>query len=223
MAELETLGIDEEVVRLTGKANPQALFIPTASYDNPERWDIFQKVYGERLGCDTDVLYLLGVNPSKNELEKKILSADLIYVSGGNTLKLMRRWRRLGVDKILEEAHRRGIVLAGLSAGAICWFKYGHSDSISFYADEGEAWNYVRVKGMGLVGALGVTHFHAEGREEDFKRMIAKHPEVGVAIDNNCAIEFIDDGYRLITSQPNARAYKLYKSSGGIVMASFPQ
>ena len=72
---------------------------------------------------------------------------------------------------------------------------------MSFYADEGEDWKYVRVKGMGLVRALGVTHFHAEGREEDFKRMVAKQAEPGLAIDNNCAIEFIDDTYRVITSQ----------------------
>ena len=191
MEERETIGIDQEVVRLSGKARPKALFIPTASYDNPERWKVFQDVYGDELGCDTDVLYLLGLNPSKAELEDKILSADLIYVSGGNTLKLMRRWRRLGVDKILERAHEQGIVLAGLSAGAICWFKYGHSDSMSFY--HSEKWSYVRVKGMGLIDALGVTHYHAEGREADFGRMVAKHPEIGIAIDNNCAIELIDD------------------------------
>ena len=124
MQERETLAIDREVVRLAGKRRPRALFIPITSYDNPERYEIFQEVYGGDLGCVTDVLNLLGVSPSRKELEEKILSSDLIYVSGGNTLKLMRRWRRLGVDKILELAHDMGIVLAGLSAGAICWFKY---------------------------------------------------------------------------------------------------
>jgi dipeptidase E len=133
MVELETLGIDEEVVRLAGKPRPKALFIPTASSDNPERWDIFQQVYGERLGCDTDVLLLLGMSLAPQELEEKILSADLIYVGGGNTLKMMRRWRWLGMDRLLEQAYSRGTVLSGLSVGAICWFRYGHSDSMSFY------------------------------------------------------------------------------------------
>ena len=207
MQERETLAIDREAIRLTGERRPRALFIPTASYDNPERYEVFQEVYGGELGCDTEVLNLLGVNPSGRELEEKILSSHLIYVSGGNTLKLMRRWRRLGVDKILETAHDRGIVLAGLSAGAICWFSYGHSDSMSFYGRED--WRYVRVKGMGLINALGVSHYHAEGREEDFHRMVARHPEVGIAIDNNCALVFVDGEYRLITSQSGAHAYRV--------------
>ncbi len=89
------------------------------------------------MGCDTDVLDLLGVNPSRKELEEKILSSDLIYVSGGNTLKLMRRCRRLGVDKILKTAHDMGIVLAGLSAGAICWFKKIATSATLTSADNG--------------------------------------------------------------------------------------
>ena len=91
----ETLAIDKEIVSLTGKNRPRALFIPTASSDSREYWQVFQNVYGTELGCETDVLYLLGVSPTKRELEQKILSADLIYVGGGNTLKMMRRWRRL--------------------------------------------------------------------------------------------------------------------------------
>ncbi len=83
------------------------------------------------------MLNLLGVNPSRKELEEKILSSDLIYVSGGNTLKLMRRWRRLGVDKILELVHDKGIVLAGLSAGAICWFKKLAASATLTSADNG--------------------------------------------------------------------------------------
>ena len=97
MALGETLAIDKEIVSLTGKDRPRALFIPTASSDSREYWQGFQCVYGQELGCVTDVLYLLGVSPTKGELEQKILSSDLIYVGGGNTLKMMRRWRRLGV------------------------------------------------------------------------------------------------------------------------------
>ena len=93
---------------------------------------------------------------------------------------------------------------------------------MSFYTSD-DNWPYVRVKGMGLVDALGVTHYHAEGREEDFKRMLAKHPESGVAIDNNCAIEFVDGGYRLITSQPGASAYKLHKYRGEVITERIEQ
>ncbi len=132
MRALETLAIDKEIIALSGKSRPKALFIPTASSDSQEYWQAFQNAYGTELGCETNVLYLLNVNPTKDELEEKILSSDLIYVGGGNTLMMMRRWRRLGVDKILETAYNRDIVLTGLSAGCICWFSWGHSDSMAF-------------------------------------------------------------------------------------------
>ena len=64
------------------------------------------------------------------EIERRILGADLIYVGGGNTLAMMRRWRLLGVDRALGLAWERGIVLAGLSAGANCWFSHYITDSI---------------------------------------------------------------------------------------------
>ena len=65
MAERETLAIDKEIVALTGKDSPKALFIPTASRDSQNYWQSFQEVYGQELGCETDVLYLLGVSPTK--------------------------------------------------------------------------------------------------------------------------------------------------------------
>ena len=129
----ETLALDREVIALTNKTSPRALFIPAASSDSTDYWDAFLTAYGERLGCSVDVLYLLGVAPSTRELEEAILPSDLVYVGGDNTLKMMRRWRRLGVDAILKRAYDGGTVLSGVSAGAICWFSYGHSDSMSFY------------------------------------------------------------------------------------------
>ena len=216
MADGKTLAIDREIVLLTGKSRPRALFVPTASSDSPERWQAFQEVYGSELGCETGALYLLGVHPSKRELEDRILSSDLIYVGGGNTLKMMRRWRRLGVDKVLEEAYRRGIVLSGLSAGCICWFSWGHSDSMAFYHPED--WEYIRVKGMGLIDAFCCPHFDSETngvkRMQDFHGMMRRRSDVGLAFDDHCAIEVVDDTYRVITSQPDAAAYKLFKWDG---------
>ena len=95
---LETLAIDKEVVLLSGKVRPRALFIPTASSDSHEYWEAFDSAYGNNLGCKTDVLYLLGARPDKEELEEKVLESDIIYVGGGNTLKMMRRWRLLQVE-----------------------------------------------------------------------------------------------------------------------------
>ena len=225
LVERETLAIDREVVSLTGKECPSALFIPTASGDSPEYWQAFQDVYGTKLGCSTDVLYLLGVSLTKVELEQKILSADLIYVGGGNTLKMMRRWRRLGVDNILRDAYGRGIVLSGLSAGCICWFSWGHSDSMAYY--HSESWRYIRVRGLGLVDALCCPHFDSDTagvkREQDFQQMVRKHSDVAVAIDNNCAIEVVDDTYRVITSKAAAGAYKLLNRGGELSVERIEQ
>ena len=225
MAEGETLAIDSQVVALTGKTNPRALFIPTASSDSREYWHGFQCTYAGELGCETDVLYLLGVTPTKDELERKILSADLVYVGGGNTLMMMRRWRRLGVDAVLEEAYRRGIVLSGLSAGCICWFSWGHSDSMSFYHPDD--WSYIKVRGMGLVDALACPHYDSATagieRRDDFQQMMKKHSGIGLAIDDHCALEIVDDTYRVITSSDSAGAYRLTKHRGNITVDPIPQ
>ena len=225
MAEGETLPIDRRVVELTGKSRPRALFIPTASSDSREYWLGFQHTYGETLGCETDVLYLLGVTPTRAELERKILSADLVYVGGGNTLMMMRRWRRLGVDAVLEEAYARGVVLSGLSAGCICWYSWGHSDSMSFYHPDD--WSYVRVRGMGLVDALACPHYDSATasmpRRDDFEAMMRRHSDVGIAIDDFCALEIVDGTYRVITSREGAGAYRLTKHRGRIAVHPIPQ
>ena len=221
MAALETLELERRVVELSGKEQPRALFIPTASSDSVERWNVFKSIYRARLGCQTEVLYLLNRNPSQHELQDRLLSADVIYVGGGNTLKMMRRWRRLGVDGLLTAAYERGTVLAGRSAGMICWFKYGHSDSMSFY--RGAGWSYVRVRGLGLIDGFACPHYNVppdtsvrggRSRAEDFQRMAAKYPETGIALDNHCAIEIVDAGYRVITSRPGVGAYKIAKGAG---------
>lgn len=225
MAKGDTLAIDKEVVSLTGKDRPKALFLPTASGDSKERSQAFQDVYGTELGCDVDVLYLLNVSPPKVELEQKILSSDLIYVGGGNTLKMMRRWRRLGVDSILKDAYERGITLSGLSAGCICWFSWGHSDSMEFYSPE--SWRYIRVRGIGLIDALCCPHFGSDTagvkREQDFRQMVLKHSDVALAIDDRCALEVVDDNYRVISSQADAGVYKLTKRRGELSIRRIEQ
>lgn len=220
----ETLPFDKRIVELTKKKHPKALFIPTASGEPEDYCNTFHEVYGERLGCKTDVLYLLNEKPKKEELRNKIMSPDLIYVGGGNTLKMMKRWRFLGVDKILKEAYNKGIVLSGISAGGICWFESGHSDSLSFYSPEN--WKYINVEGLGILKGIHCPHFNSgttrkgkrKLRKNDFKDFMRNYSAVGIAIDNNCAIEFIDDKYRILTSKRGRGAYKVFKKDGKMVL-----
>ena len=154
---LATEPLDREIVLLSGKSRPHALLVPTASSDDTDYAVVFDRVYRSRLGCTTDVLYLLGSTPDPRVVREKIDRADIIYVGGGNTLMMMRRWRHLGVDTLLRAAFERGAVVCGVSAGAICWFERGHSDSMAFYnADD---WKYIAVTGLGLVKGIACPHY----------------------------------------------------------------
>jgi dipeptidase E len=218
--------IDREIVRLSGKTHPRLLFIPTASSDSELYWQHISEYFGDFLKCQTDVLWLLKERPSRDEIKRKIFSADIIYVGGGNTLMMMRLWRRLGVDKFLREAYEKGIVLSGASAGSICWFESGHSDSMSFYNPQ--KWEYINVKGLGLIEGIHCPHFNGMTggvpRRREFRKMIGKMGGLGIAIENGCAIEFIDGRfYRVLASRENARAYRLVKSGGRVLSHEIPQ
>ncbi|MDP3725513.1 MAG: peptidase E [Nanoarchaeota archaeon] len=215
----ETLSIDRETMRLSGKKCPKLLFIPTASSDALGYWENIQEYFGRFLKCTTDVLFLLRDQPGILEIRKKILSSDIVYVGGGNTLKMMRLWRRLGVDRVLEEAWRKGIVMSGVSAGSICWFQFGHSDSMSFYNPK--KWKYIKVRGLGFARGIHCPHYDSvtrgASRRKRFQEMIRKGGGLGIAIDNNSAIEFLDDTYRVISSKHGAGAYRVYRKGGKVV------
>ena len=204
---VETTQIDKEIMNLTGKKNPRLLFIPTASADSKSYFETVKKHFG-KLGCKTDVLYLINKDLNKKEIEKKIFGSDIIYVGGGNTLKMMKVWKKTGVDKMLKQAYGKGIVLSGLSAGSICWFKYGSSDSRKSINPKADL---IKVSGLGLINALHCPHYDFEkDRKPDLKKMTKKTPCVAIAIDNCCAIEVIDDKFRIISSKLSANAYKVY-------------
>jgi len=215
-----TAPIDREIIRLSGKKNPRLLFIPTASSDSEMYWRHVQKYFGRFLKCKTEVLFLIREEPANSDIHSKILDADVIYVGGGNTLLMMRIWRRLGIDKLLKSAYENGTVLSGISAGAICWFDSGHSDSMSFYNPQD--WQYLNVRGLGLIKGIHCCHYNSQTRgvprRKHFREMIRTVGGIGIAIENNCAIEFIDGRfYKVIISRPYARAYRVFKSGNTVV------
>ena len=222
---LATEPLDREIIRLTGKSRPHALLVPTASSDADYYWPVFDGAYGAHYGCTTDVLYLLGSTPDPGLVADKIDRADIIYVGGGNTLMMMRRWRRLGVDKLLRAAFDRGAVLCGVSAGAICWFERGHSDSMAFYNPED--WNYIAVTGLGLVKGIACPHYnsHTNGvpRRQDFQQMLKRLRRPGLAIDNLCAVAFTDEGFRVLTTRRRVGAYVLSIERGEVIQRKLPR
>jgi dipeptidase E len=221
-----TADIDREIIRLSNKLRPNVLFVPTASSDSERYWARFREYFGGFLKCRTDMLFLIREMPTTEQIERKIFSADIVYVGGGNTLYMMRVWRRLGVDQILKAAYRKGTVLAGISAGAICWFDSGHSDSMSFHNPQ--HWKYINVRGLGLINGINCPHYNSMTRgvprRRDFREMIRKIGGIGIAIENNCAIEFIDDRfYKVIRSKAYSRAYRVYKRGGDVVAEQIRQ
>ncbi len=211
----ETFTIDKEIVSSIQKQRPKVLFIPTASNEPKGYIERIEELYGKRLGCEVNTLYLIEGNTTKELAHKMILDSDLIYVGGGNTKNMLRIWEKYSVNDALREAYERGVVLSGLSAGSICWFESGHSDSDTY--ENGVESPFIRLKALGLIQGIHCPHYNEEGRSEDFKNMIFSSGEIGIAIENKCAIEFVDDKYRIIKSDEGAKAYKVYKFDDKVI------
>ncbi len=211
----ETLSIDEAIVEAaraaTGKLNPKVLFIPTASQESESYIEAFKKLYEEQLECEMDVLLMLEGSLTEAEAREKILSSDIIYVGGGNTRMMMSEWRKNGIDRLMIEAYEKGVIMSGLSAGAICWFAAGQTDTQIYEA--GDARNYMTVEGMGVIKAILCPHHEEHTRAEDFEKRIKAYG-AGIALDNNCAIELRDDRFRIHRSIPTAKGYCLKYQNG---------
>ena len=200
--------IHHEILALTGKQQPNVLYIPTAADDREERIDSFQKHYS-KFGCKVEVLRLINEHPSRSEIESKIASADVIYVTGGRTYHMLALWKKYGVDVLLKQAYQQGKVMAGHSAGMICWFAYGCSDSFSKSKP-------FRVTSMGIIQALACPHFDSEPvRQPALQKIMKRTPNlVAIALDEYAAIEIIDDSYRILTADPKAEARRTYWQKG---------
>jgi dipeptidase E len=204
---LETLELDAEVVRLTGKRRPRVVFLPTATVDDPGYVAIVQQHYGQRLGCQVTPLPLYGHRAADGDVDGTLRSADIVYVGGGNSLRMMKFWRRRGVDTALRRAAAEGTVLAGISAGAICWCTSGVSDSRSFTA-KGESWEYIAVRGLGLVDIVICPHFDADARRRTAADSIARRrrrPVLG--LDDCTALQIVDGGWRILSARQGSTAH----------------
>jgi dipeptidase E len=212
--EIETELIDKEIIAQTGKKNPRLLFIPTASSDSEGYISVVEQYFGKRLGCEVTALKLLD-GLDIDEVEKKVMSTDIIYVGGGNTYLMLKAWKRIGFDRILFKAFEKGIVLSGVSAGAVCWFNKCLSDYKSFFNPKDKSFNPLKCLGF-VKGNLTISPHQIRENRRLFELM--KHIDakggVGLALDDMCALEIKDDKFRLITSTSDVGAYRVYKKLG---------
>jgi len=154
------------------------------------------------LKCSFDWLCLENTN-LENELSK-IEWADIIYVGGGNTRRMMNKWKECKVDIELKKYQKSNKVFCGLSAGSICWFESGISDSDSL--ENNETWNYSIVDGLGMIKGCHSPHYDDRIQEESFIKFIKEEDLDIIAIENNCGI-IKNSNIEIIKSDSNKNAY----------------
>lgn len=186
-----------EMIQISGKDKPKVLIIPTASVDDFNKSAKVIQAF-EEFNCECRALNLIGKSGAGEEVAKRIREADIIFVPGGNTHLMMRCWSRLGVDKLLEEAALRGALMAGFSAGAICWCQSGNSDSLAYY---GNSPDYVRVRGLDFIDAMLVPHWNSapQRRSYVYEQMTGSR-NVALCLDDGAAIHVRGEEYRIISA-----------------------
>ena len=183
----ETLAIDEyiaaEAKKSAGERRACGLFIPTASHDCMPYYNTFHKVYTGIFDIKTDVALTVGREFDREKMAAKFARADFIYVGGGNTVYMLEQWKETGLTELIRAAFERGVLIAGLSGGAICWFEDMYSDSVV----EGE---YAMYSGLGWIKGKISPHYNE--RTLDFDETVLYNRFRAWGIENNAALEFSD-------------------------------
>ena len=200
--------LDRFFVRLAGKRRPKVCFVGTASGDAELVLAKFYRAFG-RLDCRASHLAFFR-RPREGALrlsvlEKDLLTQDAIYVGGGNTRSMLAVWREWGLDGMLRTAWESGIVLGGVSAGAICWFEHGATDSV---LGPGRS---SALPGLGFLPGSCSPHFDGEPRRrEDFGRLIAaRELPRGIGIDDGAAVLYEEQSIaEVVSNRTGATAHR---------------
>lgn len=209
----ETEFIDNEIVSLTGKENPNFLFIGLASNFSDSYYKIIKDIY-KNLGCNTGKISNKTLN-NMEVVEQKIKQADIIYVGGGDTIKLVSILKQTGMDNMLYDAMQRNCVMAGISAGAILWCKHGLSDTeiINNISDK-----YVKIDALGFLDFMFVPHFDKDTKKEKDLIEVLKNTNIKALCFDDCtAIEIIDNQCKFIRSIEDKTVKKIYFKNNKLI------
>jgi dipeptidase E len=192
--------LDELVLHLTGKPRPRLCLLPTAGGDSEHQIRRFYEAYGDRL-CEPSHIALFRLGRHPVPLREHLLAQDAIYVGGGSMINLLAIWRAQGLDAILREAWAEGVVLAGLSAGSMCWFESGITTSSGTPAP---------APGLAFLPASNSVHHDSEpARRPVYLEAVrggAMPP--GWAVDDGAALIFRETELEgVVSARPNATAY----------------
>ena len=202
-----TRPLNIHAIELSGKTNPHILFIGTASGDAEGYIENITREYSS-LGCELRPLCIATKIYSEDEINSLLSWADVIYVGGGDTISMMQAWKQHGLDSKLKEIYEKdSAVLTGISAGAICWFSCGHSDSASFQNQN--EWNYCWAENMlDLFHMAFCPHYDEEGRKS-FDLMLKEKEMLGLAMESDTAFVENNGKQYYVRSSESAKAYIL--------------
>jgi len=207
----QTLALMRHIASLTGKARPRVLHVPTAVGDSPEYTVAFYERWG-RLG-EPSHLRFFPYPPS--DLRELALAQDAISVGGGNTANMLAIWRLHGFDRILREAWESGVVLFGGSAGMICWFEAGVTDSFGPQLEGME-------DGLGFLAGSACPHYDGEAlRRPRYRELVAGGFPEGLAADDGVGLHFVGTELReVVTCRQGAAAYRVTRGGEQLLEAN---
>ena len=197
--------LDQFVLGLARRENPSVCFLATASGDAESYIDSFYAAF-RQLPCRPTHVPLFARTP---DLKTVLLEQDVIYVGGGNTKSMLAVWREWEIPPLLRRAWESGTVLAGVSAGAICWFETLLTDS--------SGTGLFPLAGLGLLPGACCPHYDGEvERRPALHRLIEQGTIASaLALDDGAAAHFINGQLaNIVSSRPHARAYKVERVNG---------
>jgi dipeptidase E len=209
--------LDDFVLGLVGGAGggrrPQVAFLPTASGDAP----MYVRNFYDAFAGKAEASWLPLFERDRRDVRAFLLAQDVIYVGGGNTENMLAIWRLHGVDTILREAWEGGVVMAGLSAGSLCWFEAGVTDSFG----PGLA---PLLDGLGFLAGSHCPHYDGETlRRPQYHGLVADGLASGFAADDGAALHFVGaELAEVVTSRASAGAYRVEVVDGQVVETRLP-
>ena len=201
--------IEKYIISLSTADRPKICFIPTASGDNHSYILNFYRAFSS-LNCITSHVDFFS---RTEELEDKIFDQNIIFVGGGNTKTMLAVWREWGLDIILKKAYEKGIIMSGVSAGAICWFEKGITDS---YASDLQIINC-----MGFLKGIACPHFDEEKEREPYVNQLLRNEVINscICIEGFSALHiFNDNNFKTINFGTNKKCFELRKNNNNKIL-----
>ena len=189
----ETLKIDgyiaQKARQRAGERRAYGLFVPTASHDSMPYFNSFRKTYTSVFDIKADVALTVYGEMSREKIAEKFQKADFVYVGGGDTVFMLEHWKQTGLLELIRDAYERGVLICGLSAGAICWFERMYTDSWK-EPGEGTAEEYSVYGGLNWIKGIISPHYNL--RALDFDKILLYNKQDAVGLQDNSAIEIIN-------------------------------